>query len=226
LAETPSTALRWFSKLGVSGLGTTLQAVPLQRMVRVLKAQLPGTLWLPTAQALPAENDLTPSRWFWALTLGLGTMRQELPFQRSVRVRLPSLELVNPTAQASPAEVASTSRSSPPPGGSGLAEMLQLLPFQRSITGRWMGRVPVSARPTAQALLVERASAPQRTLENWVRLGLDTAVQVAAAAGVASATASRVDQRARWARDQRGRSDDRMAPPDVEAHTTAKKFVS
>jgi hypothetical protein len=179
LAETPSTALRWFSKLSVSGLDTTLQAPP---------------------------------------------------FQRSVRVRLPLLELLNPTAQAWLAEVASTSRSSPPPGGSGLAEMLQLLPFQRSITGRWMGRVPVSARPTAQALLDESASAPQRTLENWVRLGLDTAVQVAAAAGEASAssaTASRIDHRARRARarDQCGRWDDRMAPPDDEAHTTAKKFL-
>ena len=168
LAETPSTAIRWFSKLAVSGLGTMLQAPPLQRMVRVLKARLPGTLWLPTAQASPAESDLTPSRWFWALTLGLGTMLQALPFQRSVRVRLPLLELVNPTAQALLAEVASTSRSSPPPDGSGLGEMLQLVPFQRSITGRRMGRVPVSARPTAQALPDERASTPP---EDVVELG-------------------------------------------------------
>src|SRR4029450_3207253 len=118
------------------------------------------------------------------------------------------------------AGVASTSRSPPPPDGSGLDEMLQRLPFQRSITGRWMGRVPVSARPTAQALLAESASVPQRTLENWVRLGLDTAVQVAAVAGVASAssaTARRMDHRARWVRDRRGRSEHRMAPPDAAA---------
>ena len=192
-------ASRWFSKLAVSGLGTMLQAWPFQRMVRVLKAQLPGTLWLPTAQAFPAERVLTPSRWFWALTLGLGTTLQALPFQRSVRVRLPLLELVNPTAQALLAEVASTSRSSPPPDGSGLGEMLQAAPFQRSITGRRMGRVPVSARPTAQALEDESASTPHRTLSNWVRLGLGTAVQVAAAAGPASASraaASRADHRA------------------------------
>ena len=158
---------------------------------------------------------MTPSRWFWALTLGLETMLQPLPFQRSIRVLLPLLELVNPTAQALLAEVASTSRSSPPPDGSGLGEMRQLVPFQRSITGRRMGRVPVSARPTAQALLDERASAPQRTLSNWVRLGLGTAVQVAAAAGEASASRtapSRIDQRARRVRDRRpGLSEDRMA---------------
>ena len=109
------------------------------------------------------------------------------------------LELVNPTAQALPAEVASTSRSSPPPDGSGLGEMLQAAPFQRSITGRRMGRVPVSARPTAQALVGESASTPHRTLSNWVRLGLATAAQVAADAGPASASraaASRADHRA------------------------------
>jgi hypothetical protein len=78
-----------------------------------------------------------------------------------------------------------------------------------------MGRVPVSARPTAQALVDERASTPQRTLSNWVRLGLGTAVQVAATAGEtnASMTATgRIDHRARRVRDRRpGLSDDRMA---------------
>ena len=181
----------------------------------MLKARLPGTLWLPTAQASVLESVLTPSRWFWALTLGLGTMLQALPFQRSVSVRLPLLELVNPTAQALLDEVASTSRSSPPPDGRGLAEMLQRLPFQRSTTGRRMGRVPVSARPTAQALVGESASTPQRTLSNWVRLGLGTAVQVAAAAGPASgsrATTSRADHRTRRVRDRRrGLSCVRMA---------------
>ena len=71
--------------------------------------------------------------------------------------------------------------------------MLQLLPFQRSITGRWMGGVPVSARPTAQALPGERVGAPEDVGE-WVRLGLDTAVQVAAAAGVASASSATAEQ--------------------------------
>ena len=109
-------------------------------------------------------------------------------------------------AQALLDEVASTSRSSPPPDGRGLAEMLQRVPFQRSTTGRRMGRVPVSARPTAQALVGESASTPHRTLSNWVRLGLDTAVQVAAAAGPASgsrATTSRADHRTRRVRDRR-----------------------
>ncbi len=97
---------------------------------------------------------------------------------------------MKPTAQALVAEVASTSRSSPPPGGSGLAEMLHLVPFHRSITGRLIGRVPVSARPTAQALVAESASTPQRTLWNWVRLGLGTGAQVAAEAGEATENSS------------------------------------
>ena len=42
---------------------------------------------------------------------------------------------------------------------------------------------PEGEGPTAYTLAGESASMPQRTLENWVRLGLDTAVQVAAAAG-------------------------------------------
>ena len=99
-------------------------------------------------------------------------MLQLVPFHRSVSVLYPLLLPVNPTAHAVVAEVASTSRSSPPPGGSGLAEMLHLVPFHRSITGRLMGMVLVSARPTAQALLGESASTPQSTLWNCVRLGL------------------------------------------------------
>jgi hypothetical protein len=57
-------ALRRFSKLGVFGLGTMLQVLPFQCIVRVLKARLPETLWLPIAQASFADSVLTPTRVF------------------------------------------------------------------------------------------------------------------------------------------------------------------
>jgi hypothetical protein len=62
LDEVPSIAFRWFSKLAVSGLGMTSHALRFQRVVKVLNARLPGTLWVPIAQASPAENALIPMR--------------------------------------------------------------------------------------------------------------------------------------------------------------------
>ena len=58
----PSIALRWFSELGVSGVGTMPHALPFHRTAKVLKARLPGTLWLPTAQAWLLDSVLTPTR--------------------------------------------------------------------------------------------------------------------------------------------------------------------
>jgi hypothetical protein len=51
--------------------------------------------------------------------------------------------------------------------------------------GRRVGAVPVSADPTAHALVDERASTPHSTLSKGVAFGLAVTVQVAAPAGEA-----------------------------------------
>src|SRR6185503_10445166 len=94
-----------------------------------------------------------------------------------------------PTDHALAGPRSSTSRSSPPPGGRGFCDMRQRLPSQRRITGLRVGSVPVSARPTAHACVAEEASDPQRTLSNWLALGLFVSTQVAAQATRGTSTA-------------------------------------
>jgi len=64
---------------------------------------------------------------------GLGTSRQEVPFQRTVRVWSAVPLLAAPTAQASLGEVAATAASVSERSGSGLWTWRQDAPSQRTI---------------------------------------------------------------------------------------------
>src|SRR5690348_970968 len=91
-------------------------------------------LYVPTAQALPAEVAATPSRIISVTGpagLGLAACAHFVPFQRRIRV-LPAVPVKkSPTAQALPAEVAVTALSALSFPGAGLATWDHFVPFQR-----------------------------------------------------------------------------------------------
>jgi hypothetical protein len=66
------------------GLGTRFHAVPFHRSISVLS--LEPEIVEPTAQALPAELVVTPSRVASDPGLGLDTRFHAVPFHRSISV--------------------------------------------------------------------------------------------------------------------------------------------
>src|SRR5689334_14475438 len=103
--------------------------------------------YCPTAQASVAETAATPDSTLPRVPpgLGLGTCVHLVPFQCSIKVRLPpALDGYEPTAQASLAEVAATEISSLPAEGLGLGTCVQAVPFQCSAKVRTAVPVPVS----------------------------------------------------------------------------------
>src|SRR5215470_13101115 len=116
----------------------------------------------PTAQPRPADEIETPASV--PVLIGVGTDRHLPPVKCRV-IGLPSNPLKPPpTAQVLRPEDAPTPRRpfpSPPGKGFGLFTRIHLLPFQCKITVV-VERLRSVVKPTAQALLVERAATPVR----------------------------------------------------------------
>src|SRR5215470_5485697 len=121
------------------GLGTTVQRVPFQCMIRVRygpqpSPTQPGVAYaVPTAQILCAPEAVTPNSAAFPARLGLATSRQCRPFQNAVNVlELPSAMVALPTAHALFAAITVTpfSRLALVPPRLGLAHLLHLWPFQ------------------------------------------------------------------------------------------------
>src|SRR5262245_59464746 len=109
------------------GLGVTAQLVPFQRSMSVWTV-VPFPYW-PTAMQMLTPGHATPNRRLPVAPVGLGlaTMAQLVPFQRSTNVPDDS-----PTAKQLVVFEHEMPCKSPPPLGVGLATIDQLVPFQRS----------------------------------------------------------------------------------------------
>jgi len=137
----------------ISGLGKTLQLLPLQRPI---KAKPPPS---PTAHASFAEIAVTPYAALSGSTPKPKTSLQLFPSQCSINVFVRNVEGFRdlPTAQMSFTPVADTALRKLSPDGLGLATMLQLEPSQCSISvenpdAAW------PQYPTAQTLFGPRAT--------------------------------------------------------------------
>src|SRR5947208_956977 len=121
--------------------------------------------WLsaaPTSQVLVAELVPTPSSSLAWPASGLGMRFQLLPSNCSARVWPPLLSPKVPAAQMLRSEVAATPSSRLLVPTDGLVAWVQVLPFQCSMRAR---ELPSVVEPTAQALLVVRATTPVSWLE-------------------------------------------------------------
>jgi hypothetical protein len=92
------------------GESTMTQELPSQRSTNV-SASESDVEWWPTAQHSEPDAHVTPERALSrvALLLGEPTMAHEVPFQRSIKVRVVDPAADRPTAQQSDADTHVTS---------------------------------------------------------------------------------------------------------------------
>jgi hypothetical protein len=135
------------------GLATIAQVVPFQRSTNVFSTEFDLS---PTAkQLVVSTHDTPPSPALVEPSVGLGlpTIDQLVPFQRSTNVCIAEVVEKKPTAKQLDVLGHDTpSRAEPvAPPGFGLATIDQLVPSQRSTNVFWPG--PLAA-PTAKQLVV------------------------------------------------------------------------
>ncbi len=128
----------------------------------------PSSPRLPTAQRSLAVPSMASRKFCVGLGLGLGTVDQAEPFQRTMWVRRWKPTAASPTAHALLVSKTLTARSvaSVAPAGDGLETAVQDPPFQRPVSGL------APAEPTAHTLLSALLSTPLRTVAS-VRADVD-----------------------------------------------------
>jgi hypothetical protein len=119
---------------------------------------------IPVAMQKEADVHEIPAAGF-----GAGTMRQWVPFQRSMRAA-PELEF--PAAKHSEEVGHETPPKLPPPGGSGAAWSDHLVPFQRSASVKKLPPLWRTYPPTAVHARDELQKTAENPFMNWAPAGL------------------------------------------------------